>query len=56
MTSDEKLFPIPHYHDLSRYCRMLTGTPWDGDDILQETIFKVLKSVPSAKTSQLPKA
>lgn len=30
--------------DLVSYCRMLTGTPWDADDLYQETLMKALKA------------
>lgn len=30
--------------DLRSYCRMLTGTPWDADDLFQATMLKVLKA------------
>lgn len=30
--------------DLRSYCRMLTGTPWDADDLYQETLLKALKA------------
>ncbi|MGM7681296.1 RNA polymerase sigma factor [Cytobacillus sp. Hm23] len=29
--------------ELKRYCRMLTGTPWDGDDLYQDTLLNVIK-------------
>ncbi|MCA1035716.1 RNA polymerase sigma factor [Bacillus infantis] len=29
--------------ELKNYCYKLTGTPWDGDDLYQNTILKILK-------------
>ncbi|WP_158289305.1 RNA polymerase sigma factor [Paenibacillus flagellatus] len=46
---------FPHYDSLRRYCRMLAGTPWDGEDLLHDTVLKVLKAVPSERQrDQLP--
>lgn len=56
MDMNNDAVPIPHYPAVARFCRMITGTPWDGEDLLQETIFKVLKSVPIEKRPDLPKA
>jgi RNA polymerase sigma factor (sigma-70 family) len=36
-------FILDYESDLRSYCRMLTGTPWDADDLYQETILKALK-------------
>ncbi|MCR8645998.1 RNA polymerase sigma factor [Paenibacillus sp. N1-5-1-14] len=30
----------PHRQSLWRYCRYLTGSPWDGEDLFQETLLK----------------
>lgn len=37
-------FIIKFESDLRSYCRMLTGTPWDADDLYQETLLKALKA------------
>ncbi|HET7657076.1 MAG TPA: sigma-70 family RNA polymerase sigma factor [Bacillales bacterium] len=42
--------------DLEKYCRMLAGTPWDGDDLLQETLIKAFKSSTSLENHPVPKA
>ncbi|MDC2864310.1 RNA polymerase subunit sigma-70 [Bacillus sp. BP-3] len=34
---------IKHYAELKRYCTFLTKSTWDGEDLAQETICKVLK-------------
>ncbi|HEU5138683.1 MAG TPA: sigma-70 family RNA polymerase sigma factor [Bacillales bacterium] len=48
---------IQSYHaDLSRYCRMMTGTPWDADDLLQETLIKAFKSGSVLENHPAPKA
>jgi len=43
-----------HRHELFRFCRMLTGSDWDADDLVQETLIKLFSygkkaSVPTAK-------
>lgn len=40
---------IPYYNELQKYCYILTGTKWDGEDLLQETIIKVLNKFPIDK-------
>ena len=42
--------------DLARYCRMLTGTPWDAEDLLQEALIKVYQSSVSINEHPAPKA
>ncbi|MEK5441047.1 RNA polymerase sigma factor [Fredinandcohnia sp. FSL W7-1320] len=32
-----------YIEELRNYCYKLTGTPWDGDDLYQNTIMKILK-------------
>lgn len=46
----------PHHSDLTRYCRMIAGTPWDGDDLLQETLIKAFKSANQLRKHPAPKA
>ncbi|MDM5188672.1 RNA polymerase subunit sigma-70 [Bacillus sp. DX4.1] len=36
-------FLIEHYAELKRYCTFLTKDKWDGEDLAQETICKVLQ-------------
>jgi RNA polymerase sigma-70 factor (ECF subfamily) len=46
---------IPYIPDLSAYCRHLSGSDWDGDDLAQETLVRTYahwlkqRSVPNAK-------
>ncbi|HET7579261.1 MAG TPA: RNA polymerase sigma factor [Bacillales bacterium] len=59
MTGNQSAFMAavqPYYADLARYCRMMTGTPWDGDDLLQETLIKAFKSPTSLEEHPAPKA
>lgn len=32
-------------HDLWRYCKMLTGSAWDAEDLVQETLMKAIASL-----------
>jgi RNA polymerase sigma factor (sigma-70 family) len=42
--------------DLRSYCRMLTGTPWDADDLYQDTLLKALKAEATFLQHPSPKA
>jgi RNA polymerase sigma factor (sigma-70 family) len=42
--------------DLRSYCRMLTGTPWDAEDLYQETMLKALKAEGKFLLHPSPKA
>ncbi|NOU89023.1 sigma-70 family RNA polymerase sigma factor [Paenibacillus sp. LMG 31460] len=42
--------------DLKNYCSMLTGTPWDADDLYQETHLKVMKAEQKFLHHPSPKA
>lgn len=35
----------PHRPALWRYCRYLTGSPWDGEDLFQETLLKAFATM-----------
>jgi RNA polymerase sigma-70 factor (ECF subfamily) len=35
----------PHRPSLWRYCRYLTGSPWDGEDLFQETLLKAFATM-----------
>jgi len=35
----------PHRQSLWRYCRYLTGSPWDGEDLFQETLLKAFATM-----------
>src|SRR5690625_4285207 len=34
----------PYLKDLNNYCKSLTKSPWDGEDLVQETLAKAYKS------------
>lgn len=36
---------IPHRQDLWRYCFRITGSPWDAEDLVQETLIKAFSSL-----------
>ncbi|TFB21357.1 RNA polymerase sigma factor [Filobacillus milosensis] len=42
--------------DLSNYCRMLTGTPWDAEDLYQETLLKTYHNKDKLLNHPNPKA
>lgn len=42
--------------DLSRYCKMLAGTPWDGEDLFQETLMKAYNADKLLNEHPAPKA
>ncbi|MDZ5471307.1 RNA polymerase sigma factor [Bacillus sp. 31A1R] len=42
-TFDESI--IPHRPSLWRYCYQLTGSPWDAEDLVQETLIKAFSSL-----------
>ncbi|HET7627434.1 MAG TPA: RNA polymerase sigma factor [Bacillales bacterium] len=42
--------------ELSKYCRMVAGTPWDGEDLMQDTLFKAFNAKTSLKEHPAPKA
>ncbi|MFD3449734.1 RNA polymerase subunit sigma-70 [Microbacteriaceae bacterium 4G12] len=44
---------IKHYAELKRYCTFLTKSTWDGEDLAQETICKVLKKYMNAEWNQI---
>lgn len=46
--ANENLF-VELYPGLQRYCRFLSKSKWDGEDIAQETILKALKHYQSSK-------
>jgi RNA polymerase sigma factor (sigma-70 family) len=53
----EKFFNIiePFRSDLWRYCRTLTGSPWDAEDLVQETMMKALASLGQIWQPLMPK-
>lgn len=46
----------PYRGELWRYCRMLTGSPWDGEDLFQETMLKAFASLAQLWQPLVPKA
>ena len=42
--------------DLRRYCRMLAGTPWDADDIFQNTLLKAFQAKDRLYRHEAPRA
>ncbi|TCM96948.1 RNA polymerase sigma-70 factor (ECF subfamily) [Paenibacillus sp. BK033] len=36
---------LPHRQSLWRYCRYLTGSPWEGEDLFQETMLKAFATM-----------
>jgi RNA polymerase sigma factor (sigma-70 family) len=49
-------FLLQYELDLRSYCRMLSGTPWDADDLYQETMLKALKAEVKLLQHPSPKA
>ncbi|MEI4828354.1 RNA polymerase subunit sigma-70 [Bacillus sp. FJAT-53711] len=43
---------VKHYAELKRYCTFLTQSTWDGEDLAQETICKVLKKYTNEEGNQ----
>ncbi|CAH0120392.1 hypothetical protein PAE9249_02911 [Paenibacillus sp. CECT 9249] len=46
----------PYRSDLWRYCRKLTGSPWDAEDLVQETLLKALASLGQIWQPVFPKS
>ncbi len=40
--SEYEIRVLPHLRDLHNYCRYLTKSKWDAEDLLQETLLKAL--------------
>jgi RNA polymerase sigma-70 factor (ECF subfamily) len=49
-------FILKFESDLRSYCRMLTGTPWDADDLYQDTMMKALKAQEKLLAHPAPRA
>lgn len=45
----------PHRSDLWRYCRRLTGSPWNAEDLVQETLMKALATLGQVSQPLKPK-
>ncbi|MGM0883675.1 MAG: sigma-70 family RNA polymerase sigma factor [Bacillota bacterium] len=46
----------PHRPALWRYCRMVTGSPWDAEDLVQETLMRAYATLPKLWQPVIPKA
>ncbi|MDZ5472363.1 RNA polymerase sigma factor [Bacillus sp. 31A1R] len=46
----------PYRSTLWNYCRKLTGSPWDAEDLLQETLLKAFSSLSRVKQAMNPKS
>jgi len=46
----------PHRAPLWRYCRSLTGSPWDGEDLFQETLLKAFATLSQRWHPSSPKS
>lgn len=46
----------PHRSALWRYCRMVTGSPWDAEDLVQETLLKAYATLPKLWQPVISKA
>jgi RNA polymerase sigma factor (sigma-70 family) len=46
----------PYRSNLWSYCRKLTGSPWDAEDLLQETLLKAFSSLCRVKQALNPKS
>jgi RNA polymerase sigma factor (sigma-70 family) len=46
----------PYRSTLWSYCMKLTGSPWDAEDLLQETLLKAFSSLTRVKQSMNPKS
>jgi RNA polymerase sigma factor (sigma-70 family) len=46
---------IPHRPALWKYCRMITSSPWDAEDLVQETLLKAYSALPRIFQPLIPK-
>lgn len=46
----------PHRNSLWKYCQYLTGSPWDGEDLFQETLMKAFATLAQLWHPLLPKS
>lgn len=44
----------PFRHQLWHYCLKLTGSPWDAEDLLQDTLLKSFAALSALCTSGVP--
>ncbi|MCK9907264.1 RNA polymerase sigma factor, partial [Frankia sp. Cpl3] len=45
----------PHRAALWKYCRYLTGSPWDGEDLFQQTLLKAYAALSQMWQPVVPK-
>ncbi|WP_159462039.1 sigma-70 family RNA polymerase sigma factor [Salirhabdus sp. Marseille-P4669] len=45
----------PHRPALWKYCKMITGSPWDAEDLVQDTLIKAYSALPRIFQPLLPK-
>ncbi|UFU00126.1 sigma-70 family RNA polymerase sigma factor [Radiobacillus kanasensis] len=46
----------PHRPALWRYCEMITGSPWDAEDLVQDTLLKSYSALPRIFQPLIPKS
>jgi RNA polymerase sigma factor (sigma-70 family) len=46
----------PHRAALWKYCHMITGSPWDAEDLVQETLLKSYSALPRIFQPLIPKS
>ena len=46
----------PYRQTLWQYCRAMTGSPWDAEDLVQETLIKTYAVLPKLYQPLYPKA
>lgn len=46
----------PHRPSLWQYCLRLTGSPWDAEDLFQETLMKAFSMLPQLSDPNIPKS
>jgi RNA polymerase sigma factor (sigma-70 family) len=44
----------PFQHELWNYCKKITGNPWDGEDLYQDTLLKMFTSLSSLSHREQP--
>ncbi|WP_102028444.1 RNA polymerase sigma factor [Salirhabdus sp. Marseille-P4669] len=44
-----------YLHELKRYCYSITGNPWDGEDLYQDTLLNIMRRASTIELHQNPK-
>jgi RNA polymerase sigma factor (sigma-70 family) len=52
VNTEEESGIMGHYQSLQRYCRFLTQSSWDGDDLLQEVTMKAIRHYEPSQVSR----